>query len=59
MLDVSDNTVISLDPSSANCICHPRPNFQYWLAQSSLKSETDILYTRLEKARDISRKSGG
>ena len=50
------NFINSLDRSSTNSICHPRPNFQCWPIQSNLKSETDIAYTKLKNAADNSRK---
>ena len=59
MFGERDNRAISRDFSSANSICHSRPNFQCWLIQSDLKSETDITYTKLKKAGDNSWKSGG
>ena len=59
MFGARDNRAISLDLLSANSICHPRLNFQRWLAQRYLKSETGIAYAKLKNSADNSQKSKG
>ena len=54
MPGVRENMAFSLDYSSANSTYHPWPNFQCSLLQRDLKSEINILYNKLRKARDQS-----
>ena len=57
MPSACDNTVISLDPLSVSIFHHLQPYFQCWLVQNNFKSETNIKYTKLKKARDNNWKS--
>ena len=45
------------DCLSMSIICHSRLYFQCWLIQNNLKLETNIVYTKVRKARGNNRKS--
>ena len=55
---VCDNTTISVDYLSVNIIQHSQWYFQCRFVKNNLKSETNMEYTKLRKARDNNRKSG-
>ena len=57
MFCAHDNRAISLDHLFASIIHHFRPYFQCWLAENNFKSETNMEYTKLSKARDNNQKS--
>ena len=58
MTGTNDNTEISLDYLSASIIRHLQLYFQWQLVQNSLKSETNIEYTKLRNSSDNNWKSG-
>ena len=58
MCDAPDNMAISEDQLSENIIFHLLLYIQCRHIQNNLKSETNMEYTKLRKARDNNRKSG-